>query len=381
MGALQFEFYDRGNNSKGDVSDYAIEKSVTLRLNRPSTAKGKVPSSFVPWLTGGDCALKVRLNGSIIFNGIVWFLEDVGDENNAYTDFIAVSAMAWWKHRFARDLDGDFSNPDFMSVFQTGPQIIREIGRNTITWDDQVGMDFESGVFQTGGVDLSGAPVDWPMSLGDVGTMLTDTGVVDIVETFVDDVDGYAPEIMSVCNAYNGNYGSDLSGSVSYDWWQGNYNVRNIRRSVDMAGICNSLWYYLGPKLSVQRWKANITYPSGNAPLDALILGSRSAYGKFMDIRIYDQMEMEWLARALYNELWQTESLLRLKPRELVTVTPTRGAAPSFGLGDIISVSASSVLRGGLDSSQQRVYEYTIGEDVDGVLEIGEIVTSADQES
>jgi hypothetical protein len=45
-----------------------------------------------------------------------------------------------------------------------------------------------------------------------------------------------------------------------------------------------------------------------------------------------------------------------------------------------VSVQAGSVLRGGF-SGTQRVYEYTVNIDNDGVTEIAELVTSADQES
>ena len=393
MGRLQFEVYDRANNSLGDISNMALEKSYTLRLNRPSTAKFKVPSRLVSFLDAGDCCLKARLDGNIVFNGIVWFLQDSGDENTAYTEGIAVSPMVWWKSRFARDGDGDFTLPDFMTVYKHGPEILQYVLRNSAAIDGSLGMAADGGAIELDGVDVTGAPVDWPISIGDLATMLTDTGTTDVVETFVDDNDGYSPDIMSVFNAYNGFYGSDLSGSAQYDWWQGNFNVSNVTRSIDMATICNALWYYLGPKVSAQRWKTNITY-QGNivdpqhplpdppqAELDALIEDSRARYGKFMDVRVYDTMEIEWLARKLYVKLWQTESRLRVKPRELITVKPRPGLAPDFGLGDIIGVSAEATLRGGFDNAKQRVYEYTVSESQDGVLQTEEIVTSADQES
>lgn len=385
--ALQFELYDRNNNSFGDISSYVLDKAFTRRLNRPSTARGRVPSRLVPELGVGNRAMKVRLNGNIKLNGIVWFLQDSGDENTQYTEFIVVDPMIWWKYRFARDPDGDLSLPSFMKRLLTGPQIIQEIGQTSNDFDGQLGMDFATGTFETAGSDVSGAPVEWPMTIGDIATLMTDTGLVDIVIDPVDDSDGYAPHIMAKCSAYNGLYGSNLSSSISFDYWQGNNNVKTISRTLDMATICNALIYYLGPKQSAQRWRANILYPGVNLPdppqsaLNALINTSRSTYGKFQDIRIYDQMESDYAAREMYYRLWQTEALLRVGPRELINVTPIRGYIPSFDVGDIVSVSASSALRGGFSSSQQRIYEYTIEEDNDGVLALGELVTSADQES
>ena len=64
----------------------------------------------------------------------------------------------------------------------------------------------------------------------------------------------------------------------------------------------------------------------------------------------------------------------------MIDIIPNRGIAPNFGLGDIISFNAGSVMRGGF-SGQMRVYEYTVSEDNDGVFAIDKIVASADQES
>ena len=46
-----------------------------------------------------------------------------------------------------------------------------------------------------------------------------------------------------------------------------------------------------------------------------------------------------------------------------------------FDIGDLVGVSASSAVRGGF-SGAQRVYEYTIGWEDDGVLFLSELQTS-----
>jgi hypothetical protein len=83
---------------------------------------------------------------------------------------------------------------------------------------------------------------------------------------------------------------------------------------------------------------------------------------------------------ALFLRLWQAELSARVRGRELAHITPVRGLEPAFDIGDLVSVQAGSVLRGGF-SGTQRVYEYTVNIDNDGVTEIAELVTSADQES
>jgi len=106
-----------------------------------------------------------------------------------------------------------------------------------------------------------------------------------------------------------------------------------------------------------------------------------------MQIRIIDA-DYE-TAYKLYLHWWLRESLLRAQPKTLVHLTPHRGIAPSFGVGDMVHVQAGSSFRGGF-SGTERVYQYTYRWDVDGVIELGEpvgqanvpaVVTSADQEA
>ena len=51
----------------------------------------------------------------------------------------------------------------------------------------------------------------------------------------------------------------------------------------------------------------------------------------------------------------------------------------TFDIGDIVGVSATPAVRGGF-SGAQRVYEYTVSWDEDGVLALSELQTSADME-
>jgi hypothetical protein len=166
----------------------------------------------------------------------------------------------------------------------------------------------------------------------------------------------------------------------------------------------NKYWLYGGPRVQTaadpagdQHWKYNVTRDDagvqalpGFSAVESLILASRAAFLERMEIRIIDRTsEAEGVAsHDLDRVFWLRESLLRARPKTLVHLTPERGIAPSFGVGDRIHVEAGSGFRGGF-SGTQRVYSYTYRWDVNGVVELGEpvgqaavpaVVTSADQE-
>lgn len=398
--ALQFELTDTTGAPVADISEVSFNKKVTPRLNLPATASCKCVTDGLPENLEGEHRLKVRLDGDLIFNGPIWDWEDAGDENTVYTELTAIDPMVFWGSRPARDADGDFSKPAFMQTFTTAPQIVEEILGNSITYEGALGI--VTGSFATGGVNVSGAPVDWPMTVAQIVALLMQTGELDLVLSPSDTTDG----VMATVDGYNGDYGADLTGSVSFDYQTGQYNARSIRRHRSMSTVCNKLWYYLGPRVGTsadvagdQHWKGSITgdgMPDGaggsvalpnppgggldySNPLGDLIAASRSAYGVLMNIRIFDGEAS--VIPYLYARLWQKEMQLRVTPRELLQITPIRGLAPSFGIGDLITVNAGPKLRGGFTGAVQRVYAYTISEDDDGVPAVTDIVCSPDQET
>lgn len=207
---------------------------------------------------------------------------------------------------------------------------------------------------------------------------------------------------MGEYNLYNGDHGTNLTGSVIFQYGFGARNVRRLRWSEDLSNVANKIQYFFGPKKTVRRYRSNITGDDPCLPvqvgagqvaaMQAMRAASRSAYGVRMEIQEYD---VDTLIREqqpqgtcvtldptkiLYRRLWFLESKIRCEPREIVHITPTREThIGSFDIGDIVRVSASTDVRGGFDMGQ-RVYEYTTSWDNDGVMEISEIQTSADQE-
>ena len=375
-----------------DVTDVVQEGSSTHRLNKVGTATCKIPIDSA--VDGIGKFMKVYIDGDLDHHGWVKQVsDDDGEDGDGTTEYTSYDAREMWESRPARDGDGDFSLPTFLEDYMTGPQIMEQILHNSEIAggggaDTSEGpLYIEFGTFETGGADLSGAPTDWPMTIEEIASLLTDTGELDIILTPIETGGNIAR-----VDCYNGDYGTDRSSTVSFEYATGSHNVRRARRTQDMGQMCNKLWYYLGPKIDDQHWVANLTGtdvraesaggppepPQSSIMSDAL--DSRVAYGVRMDIRIYDQSTDDNAAKPLYWRLWQEELFLRLQYRTLVHVTPIRGINPTFDIGDLVSVSAGAAFRGGF-SGVQRVYERTVQWDEDGVVDLGEIVTSADSES
>lgn len=376
-----------------DLSNLAQAKQVTPRLGLPSTSQAKVASRHLPSdLEDGGYRVKVKLDGTTLHNGFVWNVEDVGDETTCYTTLQSVSPTVLFGKRPARDADGDFSKPSVIATYQTGPQIMQQLIANSISYEGL--LPITVGTVATGGVDLSGAPVDWPMTIREVQALLAGTGELDVVEVPLD-----AAAVMVELDLYNGDFGVDRTGSVAFDYATGARNVRAITRTASMEDVCNKLWYYLGPRVLTssdpagdQHWRANITGddpglpnpPGGDVdypnPLGDLINLSRDRFGVMMDIPIYDG-EGDAAMLPLYRRRWQVEAMLRAWPKRMLSITPIRGLAPAFHFGDLVTVNAGAVLRGGFTGAVQRVYAYTVAEDENGVLSVENIVTSPDQEA
>lgn len=409
-----------------EITNVVIQGSVTRNLNRPSQATIRVPIDEAIGDVGSR--LKVVIDGTIFFHGLVLLLEDEGDEDFGYSTYNATDPMELWQMRPCRDYEGptpgNMIDPSFLRRKKTGPQIIQELllasENPALIPSAAEGPTFLSlQNFAGGGPNLSGAPVNWPMTIAEMAQLLCSTGVVDIVLTPID-----SGTNMAEINVYNGDYGTDRTGSVAFDYATDNHNVRSIRRARDLSNVCNKLWYHLGPKLTNTRFKANITgddlclydpdlfYQPDIANRRA---ASQAAYGVRMEIQQFDvdvlfneknkTTPKPWLnwcnfliytnqdpTRHLYRRQWQMESWIRAVPRDLVHVTPIRysdntqlppGVNPvtfgDFDIGDLVTVRAGASFRGGF-SGAQRVYGYTVSWDGDAVIELSEIQTSADQE-
>jgi len=408
-----------------DITEFAIEGSVTTRLNRVGQAQVKVHmtdafSSFGTLYPGPGSYLKVYFYGDNLgttpvlwHHGRVINCETTADENVGYTVFNSFDPLELWQYRPVRNPPGsdpgNFANPNIIQSLVYGPAIVEGMmdgsELNTIPEDSEGPLRLARGSFAAGSVDLTGAPADWPMTMMQLANLLISTGVVDIVVTPIEfDVDDNYGQI----DVYNGDYGQDLTGSVTLSYGMGDKNIRALRWNEDMTQMCNKLWYYLGPKCDEEHWRANITgddpglaYPPGGKVVGPCgtgsatnnIIGVRSCFSREhydvrMDIKIFDAAgdESDGCAEAvvvgheLYRRLWQIEQFLRAVPMTLVHVTPIRDFGIGlFSIGDLITVEATADVKGGF-SGAQRIYEYTIDWDEDSVPAINELQVSSDNE-
>jgi len=394
-----------------DIASIASDKRITRRLNRPAKLEFNVPSDNAlvntigadghPYLAAGYRQISVVLDGpGLYFHGIVWILEDEGDEDISRTKVTCYDPMVVWNHRPARDGvasgdAGDFSDPTFIQRNETGPQIMEEIlvqSENTVDVLDNdpngaegpLFIDLAASTFAGGGADLSGAPTNFPMSIGEIATLLTNSGELDIyIAPLIHVPGGGTLSNMATVHCYNGNFGTDLSGSVNFDYATGDFNARHFKRSDSMEQISTKVFYYLGPRLDIQHWRSSVTGElllPANPALETLVNDGRTELGVFMDLEFYDNQGSEASARPLYVTLWMLESMLRAKPREMLYVTPVRGIGPGlFDIGDVITVNIGSKARR-TTSGEQRIYGFTVTIDDDGVEELDEFMCSPDQD-
>jgi hypothetical protein len=451
-----------------DVTDQCVAGSWTRRLNRPSVAQIRMPMQSAAADVGAPLKIEALVGTSyeIVHHGRVLLCETDTGEDTGYTVYNSTDPMELWNWRPVRDNDCDFSDPQIITEYLTGPAIIEAALNNSIDCGGGGPDDCEGDLFLTinaaasGGVDLTGAPTDWPMTIAELASLLVSTGEVDVVITPTDPGGG----IMGEVDFYNGDYGTDLSSTIVFSYGTGDFNVRRLRWNQDMTTMVNKLWYYGGPKIAtaadpaaVQHWCFNVTgddpafnpdgfgagawatftsyfeqyvvtnggtsficiqdntsaasnepgvgvdwqqywtvlmvppggrnsppASSGNNQLGALRISSQAAYGVRMDIQIFDAYDacagVGTVGRDLFRKRWQQESWLRAQPREIIHVTPTRETEiGTFDIGDRVGVEAVAAVRGGF-SGVQRVYEYTVSWDNDGVLELSELQTSADNE-
>jgi hypothetical protein len=393
-------------------------------------AQVKIPMDCAAGCSGPGARLKITMDGTLRFHGMVMDWELDGGEDTGYITMNALDPMELWTHRPARDGPdssdpGDFSNPGMFTGVDyspTGANVLDNMLRQSEDGTDQAAGEgplfLTLGTFETGGTPLYAGPQDWPMTIAEVVNLMVSSGELDVVITPTDPGGG----IMGTVDSYNGDFGTDLSGSVVFEYGTGAKNVRAVRWNQDMSNITNKLWYYGGPKIhtiadpdAVQHWCWNITgddccftgvdgphctctSPSAAAMQTAYAAvaacrgtgegspgDSRGDFGVRMDIQIFDAAGENCVGRGgldpgrdLYRWLWLAESWARCEPRTLIHVTPTRGTAiSSFDIGDLVGITLGSGVCGGI-SGAQRVYQYTISWGPDGPFELSELQTSSD---
>lgn len=428
-GSSGWEIRFRDGTVLADIASIASNKQLRRRLNRPASCSFRVPSYLVndiqadglPLICAGYRQISVTLDDGLFFHGIIWNVQDDGDEDMVYTQVTAWDPMMIWRSRAARDDvesysggAGNLSDPSFIARNQFGGPIMEEIltasegttdlSRIPTHAEGPLFIDLSASTFTGGGVDLTGAPTNWPMTIAEIATLLTNTGELDIVLTPIIEVvtdpdpsDGVLAQAnMATLQTYTGNYGTDRTTTVHFDYATGDFNARLFRRTDDMDTVENKIRYYLGPRLDQQHWRSDVTADHPDIPVDLAtaslffaISSSRDQLGVFQQTSIYDNFGSgsgtagsESSAYPLFIRQWLVESLLRVRPRRMVYITPVRDGEFGPGdldIGDLVTINIGNKARVA-ESGAQRIYAYTIDIDDDGVEALGEFESSPDQD-
>ena len=394
-----------------DITSICQQITWHPKLSRPASCVARFPANLFSATTGVS---QLRLyNGGLLFSGPVWYQQGDGAEDAAYTELTAYDHLIYLSKRMCKTPESwpaynwppifppdptfepgpcNLADPTKVILdYLTAPEILKVFLEATADCDGSFPISVNS--FATGGPDLSGFPCDWPMDIATFAELLLQTGVLDIIVN-----PGFGS---SSVDLYNGDAGSDLSGSVVFQYGTGAYNSRGAGRTSDMEEVINALWYLLGPKApqytgDISHWRGSLT-PDGAHDIDkwdhpthpwhpwpgALVSrwsSSRGTYGYMQQIDIHDSKEDENSIRFLFEKMYQNESYLRAIPRTFSSIQADRSDdPPGFAVGDLITLQAGSMLGGGF-SGVQRVYGFEISIDPDGVGEITDITASADQE-
>lgn len=387
-----------------DVTNLSLEGSSTRKLNRTCDASVRLPLDQA--IGGAGSLLKIAFDefigvdgydeDGLHFHGFVQMCETEADEDVGYVTYNASDVTEMWRWRPFRDFDGDYTMPELIQDFPNAPTIIEQMILNSeqsFASADQGVPDgplfLDMGQFPLFGADMTGAPVDYPMTMSEIATLLCSTGELDIV-IHARDEGGFLGKI----DTYHGDYGTDRRGEVIFEHATGARNIRTIRHTEDLSNMVNKLRYLLGPRVGTkadpdgdQHWAASVDgLFAGAAGTNARQLASRGAFGTRFDIKVWDNDESN--ALLLWRYLWNIEGWLRAWPMRMTMITPTRDTEiGNFDIGDLVAVNAPLIVDRptptvdyDVEGDVQRIYEYTISWDDDSVLELSELQASPTQE-
>lgn len=416
---LNIKLYNLDTSESSDITADCMVKSASFRLNQASSFAFQVPAnadSVTAAFGDGQSAatpflrkVYVTRDGDPIIHNRIFGGEWAGDGTTNWltlTSFDAFMELGYEADgragRPVRDATGNFVSPVFNSGGSaTGGDLVQQVLTNSIVvgaenpgpgGEGPLPIDLTTGTFDLSGTDLSPIDtMDWPVLIGDFITQLTDSGVCDVVMRPVAPSEGLDSYAMVAASAVN-SYGTDVSGTVHFDYWTGSKNAKACRITADGSTVCNKLYDYLGPRNpslvdgtgnDPNQWRGNITPGSPGTTVDPT--DSRAAFGTFMQIRVFDSIGTENSSRPLYLALWNEEAGLRLAPQNLFFITPSPDSEAlyepwdDYWLGDLVTFNIAPELAGAISASFSGTFRI-IGIDVEwdrnGVERVTQIITS-----
>jgi hypothetical protein len=389
-----------------DITQYCQQITWSPKLSRPASCVVRVPATLVSASIGVS---EMHLyNGGLLFSGPVWYIQADGDENAGYLEVTAYDHLVYLTKHLCKTGSGyppeDF--PENSPPTSPGPCNLADPTRvitdnvtatevfaafiNATQYCDPGSFPVSVNSVATGGPSIEGFPTDFPMSLATMADTLLGTGQLDIIVN-----PGFGS---STVDLYNGDAGTNRTGSVVLQYATGSFNSRRANRTRDMDEVINALWYLLGPKLDkytgdISHWMGSITptapydcdyHPTNCTWPPSLIsrwTGSRATYGYMQEVQVHDSRDDEQKIRDLFVEIYANEAYIRAVPRTFASVTPDRSAsAPGFAVADLITLTGGPILGGAAFTGGFRVYGFEVSIDVDGIGEITSIEGSTDQE-
>jgi hypothetical protein len=375
------------------------------RWSRPATVVVKYPAHLFSCTAGAELSL-YNASNALVFSGPVWQVQAEGNPNRTDAEVTAFDHLIYMSKRLCKQsADG----PSPFNVIDIWPTIDFNINAPAImaafvqaAIDDPLAassapLPWTVGTIG-GGPDVTGVPMNTPMSLDQMRQLLLGTG-----QLAINVVPGVGNSTLNFVRPPQ-TVGSPVA---TFAYQTGSFNSQNATITDDMDEIINALWYLLGPRgprpgIPINHWGGSITPTAANAGGDgkgrkingvfvdeppqfwppetvARFMGSRSQYGYFQEIRVFDDQEDAQAIRELYEEQWNNEAWIRATPRRFVGIRPERGVNPSFNVGDFVAMAAGSRLHGGV-SGVLEVFEFEVEINVNGIVAITEIVAS-DNES
>ncbi len=371
-----------------EVTVHCQQMSRTPALNDLYQAQIRLPSQYASISEGATELIITDNGGGVLHAGASWYGEDSGDPNDQMTVVTSYDPRVKWPYRQVMDDDGDYSDPDIFADFEDAPTIMSAAIINSISNDGGMGISVNS--YSPSLTPLVGfKPTDWPWTLRQLWDFLVSTGELDVMLN-------PAAGGSSTVDLYPGDAGTDLSGSVVFEYNTGSHNCSNAVYTFDMKNVITRIRDFLGPKRpqyrnDIQHWAADVQIddPKLDVPpfstrqptIEAQSAAMQSITGLMRETRVYDSIPKELggevTLKDLYYALWQTEMLVRTVPRRLLQMTPQAGISPSFNVADIIT--ANAVIRGTVGGAQ-RVHSFTVEQDTEGNESITQLVVTADGE-
>ncbi len=371
-----------------EVTSRCQRMSRTRILNGLYSAEIRLASQYAS-ITEGVTELIITDNGGgVLHAGPCWYGELDGDANDQMSGLTSFDPRVRWPFQQMMDADGDYSDPSIFEDFGDAVSIMEAALNNWIGFEGSTGAVAVNSATPSSIPLIGFKPSDFPWTLEYLWQFLCNTGELDVILV---PASGGA----STVNLFPGNAGTDLSGSVVFDYNTGSFNCISAKYTFDMKNTISNIRYFLGPKRpqydgDIQHWASDVQIddPALDLPpwdakqptIESQSASMLSSQGRMRETQVFDATtgpEGETALRDLYYALWQSEMLVRTLPRRILTVTPEPGITASFDVGDLIT--ANAVLSGTV-GGVQRVYGFTEEQDTEGNVSITQLDTSADGE-